>query len=220
MYTRIPPTMPSKHGNMVNGAVMKQTLLIAASLFTGFLGGTIGAGFILARYEGCTRQAVRARGFELVNESGQAISYWGVDKRQNVVLAFGRQMPDPKPGGPAGITSLGLDNPENQRAAFGMVGDTPTALYRASDGRLRMSVCLSMYDKPIIVMEDRSGKRVSLGIQHSDTPGPQDDDWALAFFPDVATIGTFTREIGGQTYVRGLLSVSRDGVKYPGDRAK
>ena len=83
-----------------------------------------------------------------------------------------------------------------------------------------MSLSLSIYGKPILVMDDETGKRMSLGAEHSDTPGPGDNDWALDFGPDRARIGMFAREEGGQTYVRGMFSVSRDKVKYPYQQPK
>jgi hypothetical protein len=65
-------------------------------------------------------------------------------------------------------------------------------------------------------MEDETGPRVLLGVEQSDTPGPQDNDWVLDFSPDGrARIGMFTEKDGGQTYVRGLFSVNRDKIKYP-----
>src|SRR5580704_15102974 len=64
---------------------MKQIPMIAAALVAGFVGGILGAR--LARTG--DQPVVRARNFELVDASGQAIAFWGVDKGQNEVLAFG-----------------------------------------------------------------------------------------------------------------------------------
>jgi hypothetical protein len=52
-------------------------------------------------------------------------------------------------------------------------------------------------------------------VEGSDTPGPQDNDWSLAFYPERARIGMYTEKVGGQTYVRGSFAVHEDRVKYP-----
>jgi hypothetical protein len=201
---------------------MKQTALIVAALVAGFVGGILGTRMIRTLEQPHPEQVVRARSFELVDHAGETIAYWGVDKGQNAVLAFGSQ----RPTGPVGRDALarrpglGLDNPHNQRAALGVIDDSPFVFFRAPDGKPRMSLSLSIYGKPILVMDDETGKRMSLGAEHSDTPGPGDNDWALDFGPDRARIGMFAREEGGQTYVRGMFSVSRDKVKYPYQQPK
>jgi hypothetical protein len=72
-----------------------------------------------------------------------------------------------------------------------------------------------MYGKPVLLMEDETGPRVLLGVEQSDTPGPGDNDWSLAFGPERARIGMYTEKHGGQTYVRGSFAVHKDKVKYP-----
>jgi hypothetical protein len=74
---------------------------------------------------------------------------------------------------------------------------------------------LSTDGKPFLLMEDETGPRVSLGIEQSDTPGPDDNDWTLTFYPERARIGMFTEKVGGQKYVRGVFLVNKDKVKYP-----
>jgi hypothetical protein len=70
---------------------VRQSLLIAAALLAGFIGGMLGTRVERAREQSHPDQVIRARSFELVNDKGRAISYWGVDKRHNAVLAFGGQ---------------------------------------------------------------------------------------------------------------------------------
>jgi len=161
-----------------------------------------------------TEQVIRARSFELVNEAGHPISFWGVDQGQNAVLAFGSRglaLSDAPRRVPAG-----LSNPENQLAAFGLQGnDAPILTMRGADGKTRVRLLLSPDAKPTLTMEDETGPRVSLGIEQSDTPGPQDNDWTLVFGPERARIGMFTEKDNGQTYVRGIFLLNKEKVKYP-----
>ena len=157
---------------------------------------------------------VRAHSFELVNEAGQKISYWGVDKGQNAVLAFGRGGTIP------GHPGLGLGDPHSQRAVIGLTDDSPFLMLRGPDGETRVRLLLSIYGKPVLLMEDETGPRVLLGLEQSDTPGPGDNDWALAFYPERARIGMYTVKDGKQTYVRGSFAVHEDKVKYPFQQPK
>lgn len=188
---------------------MKQVFLVVAALLAGFVGGILGARVIRSGAQRHPEQVVRARSFELVNEAGQTISYWGVDKTQYAVLAFGRG------GTLSGHPGLGRGDPHNQRIAIGLVNDSSFLKLRGADGELRATLMLSIYGKPALVMDDETGPRVLLGLEQSDTPGPQDSDWSLAFYPERARIGMYTERDGGQTYVRGSFAVHRDKVKYP-----
>lgn len=201
---------------------MKQILTIVAALLAGFVGGILGTRVAPARHEGSPEQIVRARSFELVNKSGQAISYWGVDKGDNAVLAFASHWPATSggPHDPSGPPPQPLDNPRNQRMAIGVIDDSPFLIVRGADGKTRVRLLLSMYGKPVLLMEDETGPRVLLGVEQSDTPGPRDNDWSLAFFPERARIGMYTEKLGGQTYIRGSFGVRRDRAKYPYDQPK
>jgi len=78
-----------------------------------------------------------------------------------------------------------------------------------------MELYLGGWQKPFLFMADETGrKRVSLGTFHADRPSTQDDDWALSFDPDRVWIGMSSQSEGGQRFVRGVLSVSKDKVKY------
>jgi hypothetical protein len=189
---------------------VKQTL----TLFAGFLGGIVSMR-IARTGDGDIKQVIRARSFELVDAAGQAISFWGVDNRDNAVLAFGSRGLAPGGARPRS-TPLGLTNPDNQLAALGLRGtDSPLLKMSGADGKTRVRMLLSTDGKPFLLMEDATGPRVSLGIEQSDTPGPGDNDWTLAFYPERARIGMFTEKERGQTYVRGVFLVKRDRVKYP-----
>jgi hypothetical protein len=197
---------------------MKRTVFVLAALLAGFLGGVVGTLVIGIREHTRLEQVVRARSFELVNDAGQAISYWGVDKGQNVVLAFGSRPGTLLAEGAArpGHFPAGLDNPRNQLAAVGLLAnDSPFLKLRGADGKTRVRLYLNDWAKPLLLMEDETGPRVGLGIEQSDTPGPQDNDWTLTFDLDRARIGMYTEKEGGQTYVRGIFSVKEDKAKYP-----
>jgi len=194
---------------------MKQTAFVAAALVAGFVGGVLGERLAYTRRRVQPEQIVRARSFELVDETGRAISYWGIDSRNYAVLAFGSYWPPDKTGRGGQHPTLPLDDPNNQRATIGVIADSPFLEYKAPDGKTRMSLGLSIYEKPLLWMADETGHRLWLGNPQSDTPGPNDNNWILSFEPDRAWMGMFTVDEGGQKYVRGTFGVNRDKVKYP-----
>lgn len=109
-----------------------------------------------------------------------------------------------------------LRTPGNQMSAFGLQGnDMPILAMNGADKKNRVTLLLSEDSKPALAMEDERGLRLHLGVEGSDTPGPQDNDWSLAFYPERARIGMYTEKVGGQTYVRGSFAVHEDRVKYP-----
>ncbi len=194
---------------------MKQNFTILAALIAGLIGGFISSRITRASEQN-SAQIVRARRFELVNEVGQVISLWGVDKGDNAVLAFGSRGLAAGSAGPAG-----LENPDNQLATFGLLGtDSPALKMRGADGKTRARLYLSTDGKPFLLMEDETGPRVSLGIEQSDTPGPDDNDWTLTFYPERARIGMFTVKEAGKKYVRGVFLVNKDKVIYPNQQPK
>ena len=200
---------------------MKPILLVILAFAAGLAGGVVSTLLIHSAKRSPIESVVRARSFELVDRTGLVLSYWGVDKGDNVVLAFGSRpgtILDEKAIRPVHFPG-GLLNPLNQRAAIGLLGnDSPFLFQRGADGKTRMRLYLSDYAKPFLLMEDETGPRVSLGVEQSDTPGPEDNDWALSFMPDRAWLGMHTQEHGGKTYVQGGFSVQRDKLMYPYDQ--
>jgi hypothetical protein len=190
---------------------MKQIFLIMAALLAGFVGGVLGAR--VSRVG--SQQVVRARSFELVNEAGQAISFWGVDRGQNIVLTFGSRGPfrgSALPARPPGD----LKDSDNQMAAIGLQGDDmPILTMSGADRKKRVTLSLSQDSKPALAMEDETGLRLHLGVEGTDTPGPEDNDWSLVFRPEVARIGLHAEKRQGQTYVQGGVFVNKDKIKYP-----
>lgn len=203
---------------------MKRTVPILAALLAGFVGGVFGTFLIRAHDQAYPERVIRARSFELVDDAGRVISYWGIDKGQNVVLAFGSRPGTRLMEGAARPVHapFGLYNPHNQLAAIGLLAnDSPSLTLRGADGKIRATLYLSDWAKPGLIMEDETGPRVGLGVEQSDTPGPQDNDWTLDFSPDSrARIGMYSEKVGGQRYVRGIFSVREDRVKYPYDQPK
>jgi hypothetical protein len=203
--------MPVKYGVMVT---MKQTTLILVALIAGFVGGVLGTRISQAGWERRSQTLLRAQAFELVDETGNTISYWGIDKRNYAVLAFGSQRPVGSTGG-RDYSRVDMTNPHNQRATIGVIDDSPFLDLRAADGELRARLNLSIYAKPLLSMWDETGKRLALGVEHSDAPSAADNDWALRFAPDRAGIGMLTREAGGAKYVQGFFYLNKEKVKYP-----
>jgi len=197
---------------------MKQASLVAAALLAGFVGGVVGGRATRSGSQPLPEQVIRARTFELVGKTGQVISYWGIDKGDNVVLAFGSRPGTVLAEGAArpGHIPPGLDNPENQLSAIGLLAnDSPFVKFRGADGKTRVRLYLNDWAKPTLLMEDETGPRVALGIEQSDTPGPQDNDWVLSFGPGRARIGMYSEKEAGKTVVRGIFSIKRDKVMYP-----
>jgi hypothetical protein len=197
---------------------MRQFFLVAAALIAGFVGGF--AGFRVGLF--CERsqpaQVLRAHSFELVDEAGQTSSYWGPDNGQQVVLAFGKMRSAASPGSRDAVAKPGNDlrDPNAQRTSIGLLGDsTPFIKFRGEDGKTRVRLYLSMYEKPFFLLEDETGPRISLGLEQSDTPSAEDDNWTLRFDPDRVSMGMITEKRGGEKYVRGFLSVHPDPVKNP-----
>jgi hypothetical protein len=192
---------------------MKQILTVAAALAAGFFGGLLGTQVTHIREQARPEAVVRAHRFELVDEAGQAISYWGVDKGQNLVLAFGSHWPASLPGEPAHPARYpaALDDPENQRAAIGVMEDSPFLSFRGPDGKDLLHMNLSIFAKPRLWMSDETGARLGLGVEQSDTPGPEDNNWSLSFSPERARLGMNAEKVGGQIYVHGYSASTRRG---------
>jgi hypothetical protein len=192
---------------------MKQIMIIAVSLLAGFGGGVVGARLTRAAEGDRPPRVVRARSFELVDETGKAISIWGVSKQGHALLAF---MDYESEQGEKQEHSPGLDDPLKLRTAIGVAGSLSFLTFRGDNGGTRMNLYLDAWQKPLLWMGDETGRtRVGLGINHSDTQSAEDDDWALSFEPNRAWIGMSSQPEGGQRYVRGVFSVSKDKVKFP-----
>jgi hypothetical protein len=191
---------------------MKQTTVIVAAFAAGLLGGIVGALVTRSTSQSHPDQVVRAHSFELLDENGKVISFWGIDKTQYAVLAFASRWPKDYENHPIGP----LTDPDNQRAAFGIIDDGAFLFMKGADGKKRISLGLSIWEKPLLWMGDGRSKRLSLGIEHSDTPNAHDNNWFLRIEPDLASIGMIAgTEPNGQGYVQGVFHVNKDRVPYP-----
>jgi hypothetical protein len=198
---------------------MKHVLSMVGALIAGFIGGVVGTRMQPPAQQS-PQKLIRAQKFELVDGLDQPISFWGIDEKNNAVLAFGRRglaldrvRHSSIPGG--------LEIPENQLASFGLLAnDSPQVMMRGGDGKTRVRLYLSDYAQPLLAMEDESGPRVWLGVQASDTPGPDDNEWTLAFHPERARIGMTTQTTGGKAYVNGYFFVNKEKIRYPSGGAK
>ena len=192
---------------------MKQIIVITAAGVAGFFGGILGTLAVQGREKAQTEQIIRARGFELLNHAGQVVSYWGMDEGQNAVLAFGENWPATTP---PGRHPLRPGNRDDQRLAIGVIEDLPFLHLKAADGKTRTRLYLNSWGKPMFLLEDEKGPRVSLGIEQSDTGGPQDDDWTLDFGPESrARIGMYSERRNGEKLIYGIFSVRKDRLKVP-----
>jgi hypothetical protein len=192
---------------------MKAYEVVGCAFLAGLIGGVVGATGTRALQR--EPSVIRAQSFQLVDNSGKEISYWGIDNQQNAILAFAGHWPKEfakegsisKPGG--------LRTIENQRVAFGVLDEEGFVRLGARDGKRRLGLYVNEYGKPSLIMEDKTGPRLLLGLEQSDTPSPEDDDWSLAFFPERVRLGMQSEVRDGKRYVKGSFAVHNDWVKYP-----
>jgi hypothetical protein len=201
--------------------IMKYALLFLVALLAGVAGGCLSTYALLARkLHHPEEQVIRAHRFELVNDAGRPISFWGFDKSQEAVLAFGS---NDAPGAPGGSSqrhsSLGLNDPYGSRVAIGVPGNAgPFLRFNGSDGQLRVLLDMDDFERPSLMMKDDNLLGLTLGSERSDTPDFRDktEHWALNFFPEErARIGMFTEQKGKQTYVTGFVTTNPYKRKYP-----
>lgn len=69
-------------------------------------------------------------------------------------------------------------------------------------------------------MDDQTGPRLLLGVEHSDIPSASDNIWTLAFYPNRARIGMYTETKGGKTHLRGSLKIHDDPLEFPEPSSK
>jgi hypothetical protein len=188
---------------------MRPLYLVSIAFAAGVLGGVLGTQITRWSAEP-NGTVVKARQFELIDERGNIVAFWGSDQNSNAVLAFAKSRQSGQP------PSADLKDPKNQRMSVGVLADgSPLLSFMGNDGQARLRGLLTEYDKPILMLEDAGGPRVSLGIQQSDTHDPADDNWALTFEPetDKATIGIIKDPISKHLY--GGLWINGSKIKLP-----
>ena len=191
----------------------KTIITFAMSFLVGCAGGISGTLIILHHESQIAQPVVRARSFELIDESGRAVSRWGIDQHHNPLIAF---MPGDAPSSGSLANDLSLDNGDTQRLAIGLTGDAnPFLTFRGDDKKPRVQLWVSEFGQPVFSLYDENSCRVTLGVRRSDTPSLNDRDWGLDFNPDRASIGMETVQQQGHSYVKGYLSVRQDKIPFP-----
>ncbi len=154
----------------------REAVLLLTAGALGFVGGS------LARQRSAAAdaspQVIRASRFELVDESGRVVAFWGHDDYRHTVIAF-------TPDGGAEAAWFGVDSVASGTLRVGGEGGHATLnLWRG---------------KPVLAMGDkRFATRLLLGFIQSDYPSPAEDSWALMFRrPDLAVVGTLKDPLRG-----------------------
>src|SRR5215469_8105465 len=121
------------------GRIMKHLFFVLAALVLGAAGGSIGTYAVLVHERGRPEEVIRAHRFELVNDGGKAVSFWGTDSTGYVELAFGH---------PQGSSSAPHDVGTKDAAALGIIPSIAIGLegesgrpflgYNGSDRQLRV----------------------------------------------------------------------------------
>jgi len=152
---------------------------------------------------------VRASRFELTDDTGRVVAFWGIDRGNNTVLAFLRKATQVgvSDGLSDSFTRFTKQN-SNEAFAVGLIStEAPFMNLLGDDGQSRAFLYLNSQQKPVFAMSDeRFEGRLTLGFVNNDAPSPRDDEWALLFRgPDVAGIGSVKDPTDGK--YRGYFSV-------------
>jgi len=190
---------------------MKQIIALAFSLIVGFVGGLVGGRLGSTSFGERTVGTIRARNFELVDNTGKVISIWGMNKNGDIMLAFlGSELVP----GERQEHAAGLDDPLKLRTAVGVQGVFPFLTYRDSGGATRMDLALGSAGKPVLVMADEIGRsRVRLGDFWRDRPIKEDEEWALSFDPGRIWLGVSSQPEGAEKWLSSVFVVNKDKVK-------
>jgi hypothetical protein len=188
-------------------------ILILVAAMAGFVGGTVAARSGNASAQTKGSELVRATRFELTNDAGQTLAFWGVDDRKNTVLAFGRREDVMAGANPLlGRRTDNLRDYKDELVAIGMYVDgIPFLELKGGDGKPRLELHLTEFEKPRLLMSDQNALKISLGLDQSDTHEATDDDWSLTFHPNKATIGMISDPVHKQ--VKGYLWLDGRRVK-------
>lgn len=204
--------MQREHGTLVTPR-MKTISLIVAALFAGFVGGILGTISVLRYHRPAEIQVIRAHRFELLNDAGERVSYWGRDKGNQLLLVFENKT---FKGDSGSKIAPAAEDFVRQRIALGVSGDGgPLFEIRGADGRPRLRLLLNEFDKPTMIMDDESGVRAAFGYEQPDTSDPHADDWALQFLPNRARMGMYVDYDHGKKYLRGFVKIRDDKLPWP-----
>ncbi len=135
---------------------------ILLSCIAGFAGGLLSCH---DHVKASAPEMVRARGVELVDDSGVAVAQWSIGSSKAVALRF-------------------LNRPDGSALEIGLLEDGRPFLSMAGrDGKRRIVMDLDQADKPMLGMSDERWEgRVQLGFIPPDTfPYTNWDHWGVLF---------------------------------------
>jgi hypothetical protein len=182
---------------------LRESFTLALAICGGFVGGSIATS--LNRVSAATPKSIQASRFELVDEAGKPIAFWGVDTNstngQQVVISF-------------------TNSKKMQVATFGIMSQKgPFLKISASDGKPMAIFELGWQERPVLIMNDHKFEgRMVLGSIENDAPSPNDDDWGIAFraptsLVPYASMGLLREPTSGR--LSGVLSIqSSDGKRW------
>ena len=183
-------------------SILKQCVSWLLSFVFGVFGGYAYTHWHAAKVEKVA--TLRSSRFELTDNSGRVVAFWGTDRGNDTVLAFLQKANQD-------MVPTGYGSNPNEALAVGMTStQSPFINLQAKDGSSRAQLNLSEYQKPVFIMSDEHYEgRLMLGFISNDYPSPEDDDWALLFRgPDVAGIGSMKHPV--DLKYRGYLTVARN----------
>lgn len=139
----------------------KVVLGIMIAGLAGYFGGFLGS---RCHVEAAQLEVIKASKFELVNGLGVTVGTWEVDSKNAAHLRF-------------------LGSRDRASIEVGVRSDgTPVIEMSGRDGKRRITLSLSQFDKPMLLMGDERWEgRIHLGFVEPDTFTPEWDNWGLLF---------------------------------------
>jgi hypothetical protein len=142
--------------------VARNVLSLGLAALFGFLGGAAATGVDSLRAD--SPQLVQARRFELLDESGMPVAYWGTDPDRHVQLVF-------------------KGKKQNDLARFGLSPSSlPFLELFGAHGKGGIVLRLYADELPLLAMNDAEWEgRVLLGSLRQHSGIPEEDYWGLWF---------------------------------------
>src|SRR5438270_10489294 len=117
---------------------VREPFMLTLAMCSGFVGGSIATSINPA--SAAAPKSIQASRFELVDETGKPVAFWGVDTNsidgRQVVITF-------------------IDSKQRQLATFGMLSQKgPFLKISGSDGKARATLELGWQQRPVLTMND------------------------------------------------------------------
>ena len=146
--------------NMLSSTRQKELLRIVAALTAGFVGGQFHSGSLST--SAASGDTFRARRFELTDDTGRVLAYWGSNAGVGPSLHF-------------------LDPNGDELITLGLQGKVPLLNLAGPDSRIRATLRLEGDDlRPILGMGDDNWEgRLLLGALPSELSPPSSREWGL-----------------------------------------